>query len=97
MLEWLGWLFGREGSEGVQETIFPTAKETLEKTEKKWPTKTPEEILMGINKARDKGERYVTFFYSKISEETAKELRALGYTVKISTLYDGTPYFKVMW
>jgi len=78
------------------ETIFPTAKEMLEKTAKNWPTKTSVEILAEIKQESAKGARYVCFFRAYISDQTRKELLQQGYRIDISTLGEA-PYFEVSW
>ena len=78
------------------ETIFPTAKDVLKATSEHWDTKTNKEILKGIKKKMARGERYVYFFNSHISEQTIKELRHQGYYVEVSS-FDNTPYFQVSW
>lgn len=84
-----------EATEAI-ETIFPSAKNMLEKTATAWPTKSAEEILQGIEKESAKGKRYVYFFRANISKQTVKELRHQGYSIRISTC-DDAPCFKVSW
>ena len=78
------------------ETIFPTAEDMLKETSEKWPVKSAEEILQGIKRGVARGERYVTFFRSCISERTIKELRQQGYRIEVGTIEEA-PYFKVFW
>lgn len=79
-------------------SIFPSAKDTVEKTAKNWKTIKPKEILDKINYESSRGNREAKFYDSYISDDLVKELRSQGYRVEVHASPDTIgPYFKVYW
>ena len=81
------------------ESTFPSAKDTLETSQKEWHLATAKEIISEIRERSSGGFRYAEFYHSTISEELINELTSKGYRVEV---YDNpsqivAPYFKIFW
>ena len=87
-----------EDSSTKSDSIFPTAKSTLEIATSKWEYATAEKILKEIKDESSIGKRRATFYNSLISDELVKELRSLGYRVEVhDSPLSISPYFEIYW
>ena len=75
---------------------FPTAKEMAKKTALSWSEKSIEDIMHKAEEESSHGERKASFFNCKISRQTKKELKKLGYSCH-SFILDGAPAFIIRW
>ena len=75
---------------------FLTAGEMAERSAMNWPEKTMEEIMEKACLESSRGNRNATFYNSRISQKTAKELKKLGYKCHIFEVGD-TPAFRIFW
>ena len=86
----------RDLNKQLDDNIFPTAKEMLEMTKKKWMVLTAEEVLKRIKSASNLGERSICFSNCIIPKTTIEALKRKEYIVEDSFVTK-TPYVKVEW